>query len=138
VSRILLDTHLLLWAVAEPRKLLASARSRIAEAEVFVSAASIWEVSIKSALGKLAADPAELLAEIEPAGFSLLPITGEHAAAVAQLPAVHADPFDRMLVAQAKTEPLLVLTNDARPPSAGGGAAAGPAAALRRRRVLWC
>jgi PIN domain nuclease of toxin-antitoxin system len=113
VSRILLDTHLLLWAVAEPRKLPPGARGRIEEADVFVSAASLWEVSIKAALGKLAADPAELLAEIEPAGFTLLPITGEHAAAVAKLPAVHADPFDRMLVAQAKTEPLLLLTNDA-------------------------
>jgi PIN domain nuclease of toxin-antitoxin system len=112
VSRILLDTHLLLWAVAEPRKLPPAARKRIEEAEVFVSAASIWEVSIKAALGKLAADPAELLAEIEPAGFRLLPVTGEHAAAVARLPRVHADPFDRMLVAQAKTEPLLLVTND--------------------------
>ena len=113
MSRIRLDTHLLLWAVAEPRKLPPGARKRIEEADVFVSAASLWEVSIKAALGKLAADPAELLAEIEPAGFTLLPITGEHAAAVAKLPAVHADPFDRMLVAQAKTEPLLLLTNDA-------------------------
>jgi PIN domain nuclease of toxin-antitoxin system len=112
VSRILLDTHLLLWAVAEPRKLPPGARRRIEAADVFVSAVSILEVSIKAALGKLAADPAELLAEIEPAGFTLLPITGEHAAAVARLPAVHTDPFDRMLVAQAKTEPLLLLTND--------------------------
>jgi PIN domain nuclease of toxin-antitoxin system len=112
VSRILLDTHLLLWAVAEPRKLPPGARRRIDAADVFVSAVSIWEVSIKTALGKLAADPAELLAEIEPAGFTLLPITGEHAAAVARLPALHTDPFDRMLVAQAKTEPLLLLTND--------------------------
>jgi len=113
VSRVLLDTHLLLWAVAEPRKLPAAARRRIEEADVFVSAASLWEVSIKAALGKLAANPAEVLAEIEPAGFTLLPITGEHAVAVAKLPAVHADPFDRMLVAQAKTEPLLLVTNDA-------------------------
>jgi len=113
VSRILLDTHLLLWAVAEPRKLPPGDRRRIEEADVFVSAASLWEVSIKAALGKLVADPAELLAEIEPAGFTLLPITGEHVAAVAKLPAVHVDPFDRMLVAQAKTEPLLLLTNDA-------------------------
>ncbi len=112
MSRILLDTHLLLWAVAEPRKLPPGARRRIEAADVFVSAVSILEVSIKAALGKLAADPAELLAEIEPAGFTLLPITGEHAAAVARLPAVHTDPFDRMLVAQAKTEPLLLLTND--------------------------
>jgi len=113
VSRVLLDTHLLLWAVAEPRKLPAAARRRIEEADVFVSAASLWEVSIKAALGKLAANPAEVLAEIEPAGFTLLPITGEHAVAVAKLPSVHADPFDRMLVAQAKTEPLLLVTNDA-------------------------
>lgn len=112
MSRILLDTHLLLWAVADPRKLPPGARNRIDAAEVYVSAASIWEVSIKAALGKLSADPAELLAEIEPAGFTLLPVSGEHAAAVARLPAVHTDPFDRMLVAQAKTEPLLLLTND--------------------------
>ena len=78
-----------------------------------MSAASIWEVSIKTALGKLDADPAALLAEIEPAGFRLLPVTGEHAAAVARLPLIHNDPFDRMLVAQAKTEPLLLLTNNA-------------------------
>jgi PIN domain nuclease of toxin-antitoxin system len=112
VSRILVDTHLLLWAVSEPKKLPTQARRRIEEAEVFVSAASIWEVSIKTALGKLAADPSELLAELEPAGFRLLPVTGEHAAAVALLPPVHNDPFDRMLVAQAKTEPLILLTND--------------------------
>lgn len=112
MSRILLDTHLLLWAVAEPDRLSSSARKRIDDSVVFVSAASIWEVSIKAALGKIAADPAELLAEIEPAGFMLLPITGDHAAAVARLPAIHADPFDRMLIAQAKTEPLLLLTAD--------------------------
>ena len=112
MSRILLDTHVLLWAVAEPRRLPPAARKRIDDAEVFVSAASIWEVSIKAALGKLSADPAELLAEIEPAGFQLLPITGEHAAAVARLPPIHADPFDRILLAQAKTEPLLLVTND--------------------------
>jgi PIN domain nuclease of toxin-antitoxin system len=112
VSRILVDTHLLLWAVSEPKKLPSQARRRIEDAEVFVSAASIWEVSIKTALGKLAADRAELLAELKPAGFRLLPVTGEHAAAVALLPPLHNDPFDRMLVAQAKTEPLILLTND--------------------------
>ena len=119
MNRILLDTHLLLWAVSEPRKLPAEARRRIDEAEVFVSAASIWEVSIKAAIGKLAADPAQLLAEIEPAGFQLLPVTGQHAAAVALLPALHHDPFDRLLVAQAKTEPLLLLTNDSALPVYG-------------------
>jgi len=113
VSRLLLDTHLLLWAVSAPQKLSLATRKRLDACEVFISAASIWEVSIKSALGKLDADPAALLAEIEPAGFRLLPVTGEHAAAVARLPPIHNDPFDRMLVAQAKTEPLLLLTNDA-------------------------
>jgi len=113
VSRLLLDTHLLLWAVSAPQKLSLATRKRIDSCEVFISAASIWEVSIKAALGKLDADPAALLAEIEPAGFRLLPVTGEHAAAVARLPPIHNDPFDRMLVAQAKTEPLLLLTNDA-------------------------
>ncbi len=119
MSRILLDTHLLLWAVSEPRKLPKEARRLIDEAEVFVSAASIWEVGIKAALGKLAADPSELLAEMEPAGFQLLPVGGDHAAAVSLLPALHKDPFDRMLIAQAKTEPLLLLTNDAALPAYG-------------------
>lgn len=112
MSRILLDTHLVLWAFADPARLSSSARKRIDNSFVFVSAASIWEVSIKAALGKITADPADLLAEIEPAGFTLLPITGDHAAAVARLPTIHADPFDRMLIAQAKTEPLLLLTAD--------------------------
>jgi PIN domain nuclease of toxin-antitoxin system len=105
--------------VSEPRKLPKEARRWIDEAEVFVSAASIWEVSIKAALGKLAADPSELLAEVEPAGFQLLPVGGDHAAAVSLLPALHEDPFDRMLIAQAKTEPLLLLTNDASLPAYG-------------------
>lgn len=112
MSRLLLDTHILLWAVGAPKKLPSMARKRIDDSEVFVSAATVWEVSIKTALGKLQADPAELFAAIEPAGFSLLPISGEHAAAVAKLPPLHNDPFDRMLIAQAKTEPLLLLTND--------------------------
>jgi PIN domain nuclease of toxin-antitoxin system len=112
VSRILLDTHLLLWAFAAPERLPIRARKRIDVSEVFVSAASIWEVSIKASLGKIQADASLLLAEIEPAGFTLLPINGEHAVAVGLLPAIHRDPFDRMLVAQARTEPLILLTND--------------------------
>ena len=110
--RVLLDTHLLLWALSQPSKLSPSVRKKIVAAEVFVSAASIWEISIKSAMGKLSANPAEVLAAIEPAGFSLLPITGEHAAKVAELPLLHKDPFDRLLIAQASVEPMLLLTND--------------------------
>ena len=113
MSRILLDTHLLLWAFAAPERLPIRARKRIDVSEVFVSAASIWEVSIKASLGKIQADASLLFAEIEPAGFTLLPISGDHAVAVGLLPSIHRDPFDRMLVAQARTEPLILLTNDA-------------------------
>jgi PIN domain nuclease of toxin-antitoxin system len=110
--RVLLDTHLLLWALGSPLKLSADTRKLVDTSEVYVSAASIWEISIKAAIGKLKADAAEILASIQPAGLNLLPITGDHAARVARLPAHHKDPFDRILVAQALTEPMILLTND--------------------------
>ncbi|HYB32559.1 MAG TPA: type II toxin-antitoxin system VapC family toxin [Steroidobacteraceae bacterium] len=110
--RLLLDTHLLLWALGSPAKLSAATRREIQSADVFVSAASIWEVSIKRSLGKLQADPREILAAIAPAGFALLAVTGEHAAKIVELPPLHRDPFDRMLVAQASIEPMILLTND--------------------------
>jgi len=110
--RILLDTHLLLWALGSPAKLSAASRKHIQDAEVYVSAASIWEISIKSSIGALKADPAEVLAAVAPAGFSMLAITGEHAAKVIELPPLHKDPFDRVLIAQALTEPMILLTND--------------------------
>jgi len=109
---VLLDTQLLLWALSSPSKLSRRAQQQIGSSEVFVSAASIWEISIKSSLGKLEADPDEVFAAIEPAGFNHLYIAGEHAAKVAQLPAIHQDPFDRLLVAQARVEPMILLTND--------------------------
>jgi PIN domain nuclease of toxin-antitoxin system len=111
--RILLDTHLLLWALGTPSKLPTRARSLVAKSDVYVSAASIWEISIKSALGKLTADPREVLAALGPAGLIELPINGEHAARVLDLPPIHRDPFDRLLVAQALTEPMRLVTNDA-------------------------
>jgi PIN domain nuclease of toxin-antitoxin system len=110
--RVLLDTHLLLWALGSPLKLSAGTRKLVDTSDVYVSAASIWEISIKAATGKLKADAAEILAAIQPAGLSLLAITGDHAARVARLPAHHKDPFDRILVAQALTEPMILLTND--------------------------
>jgi PIN domain nuclease of toxin-antitoxin system len=110
--RILLDTHLLLWALSSPMKLSTETRRLIDTSGVYVSAASIWEVSIKASLGKLGADPTDILNALEPAGLSLLPILGEHAAKVAQLPPRHKDPFDRILIAQAMTEPMILLTND--------------------------
>ncbi|HWG75535.1 MAG TPA: type II toxin-antitoxin system VapC family toxin [Steroidobacteraceae bacterium] len=111
--RVLLDTHVLLWALAYPTKLSPETRRQIDSAEVFVSAASLWEISIKSSIGKLQADPAQILACIDPAGFEILPVLAEHAVKVARLPHIHRDPFDRMLVAQASTEPMLLLTDDA-------------------------
>lgn len=110
--RVLLDTHLLLWALGAPAKLSATAHQLIRDAEIYVSAASIWEISIKTGLGKLTVDPAEVLAALEPAGFLSLPVTADHAARVATLPPVHRDPFDRLLVAQALTEPMRLLTGD--------------------------
>ncbi|MGC3030579.1 type II toxin-antitoxin system VapC family toxin [Burkholderia sp. DN3021] len=111
--RLLLDTHVYLWSVLDDRKLSKSARKLIMDAdEVFVSAATIWEASIKAGLGKLDVDVNELVAEISPAGFSELPVRVAHAAMVRDLPDIHRDPFDRLLVAQAMTEPLRLVTAD--------------------------
>lgn len=110
--RVLLDTHLLLWALASPSRLSVKTRERIESSEVFASAASIWEISIKSALGKLHADPKEVASAIEPAGFDHLHIIAGHAAKVAELPHIHKDPFDRLLVAQARFEQMILLTDD--------------------------
>lgn len=111
--RILLDTHIFLWAVSGDRKLSKKAEQLIVDAdEVYVSAATIWEISIKAGLDKIVADVEELIAEIGAAGFRELPITNAHAAAVRNLPDHHRDPFDRLLVAQAITEPLRLLSAD--------------------------
>ena len=110
--RVLLDTHLVLWALAAHERLPGTAHRLIERADVYVSAASIWEISIKTSLGKLSADPREVLAALDPAGFLPLPISAEHAARVADLPPVHRDPFDRLLVAQALCEPMRLLTMD--------------------------
>jgi PIN domain nuclease of toxin-antitoxin system len=111
--RLLIDTHVFLWAMSGDRKLLARAQATMLEADaVFVSAASIWEIAIKSALGKLDVDVNELVARMAEAGFRELPVTAVHAAAVRDLPDIHRDPFDRLLVAQAMTEPLRLLSDD--------------------------
>lgn len=111
--RLLLDTHLLLWALAEPRKLPIRFRRELESAEVYVSAASIWEIAIKNSIGKIDADPRAIFAAVEPAGFRHLAVTGLHAAGVSALRAMHRDPFDRLLVAQALSEPMQLVTNDA-------------------------
>jgi PIN domain nuclease of toxin-antitoxin system len=112
--RLLLDTHVFLWAVTGSSKLKASSRRLIESAdEVYVSAASIWEITIKSRLGKLDADTTELVAAIATSGFVELPVRSVHAAATHRLPLHHNDPFDRLLVAQAMSEPLRLLSADA-------------------------
>ncbi len=111
--RLLLDTHIFLWAVSAHPRLTPALRNRLARAEaVYVSAASLWEIAIKSRLGKIDGDPLALVAAIEESGFQELSVSARHAAAVATLPLHHADPFDRLLIAQAFTEPLHLLTAD--------------------------
>jgi PIN domain nuclease of toxin-antitoxin system len=111
--RLLLDTHIFLWAVTANAALKAPARKTIGDAEaVFVSAASIWEIAIKARLGKIEADPSALIAAIDASGFIELPVRATHAAGVARLPPLHTDPFDRLLIAQAVVEPLRFLTSD--------------------------
>jgi PIN domain nuclease of toxin-antitoxin system len=112
--RLLLDRHAFLWAVAGSPLLKSPAR-RVIEAadQVYVSAASIWEIAIKARLGKIDADPDLLVAAIGDSGFEELPVRAVHAAAGARLAPLHGDPFDRLLVAQAIAEPLKLLTADA-------------------------
>jgi PIN domain nuclease of toxin-antitoxin system len=111
--RLLLDTHIYLWWLQDSSKLSEQGRARIVAAtEIYVSSASIWEASIKIALGKLEADVNDLVLEIEKNHFQELPITARHAASVMQLPDIHRDPFDRMLIAQSLCEPLRFLTTD--------------------------
>ncbi len=112
--RLLLDTQVYLWYLADSRKLSRKARSEIASAEeVFVSAASIWEAAVKAGIGKLDVAPTDLVAGISASGFVELPVSARHAARVVTLLQHHRDPFDRLLVAQAIHEPLHLLTADA-------------------------
>ena len=112
--RLLLDTHIFLWAVAGSPRLKPAARRLIESAEqMYVSAASIWEVAIKAQLGKIEADPQALTNAIAASGFLELGVRAAHAAGIARLAPHHSDPFDRLLVAQALAEPLRLLTADA-------------------------
>lgn len=111
--RLLLDTHVFLWAVTANRRLKPAARDYLSRADVvFVSAASIWEIAIKARLGKIEADPDHLADAIDDSGFRELPVSARHAAAVAKLPLHHTDPFDRLLLAQSLLEPLRLVTAD--------------------------
>jgi PIN domain nuclease of toxin-antitoxin system len=111
--RLLLDTHILLWALADDPALKPAWRTTLDEAEsIHVSAATVWEIAIKRALGKLRVD-GDLARAAREAGCLPLPITWEHGEAAGGLPAHHADPFDRLLIAQGRLEGLMILTADA-------------------------
>jgi PIN domain nuclease of toxin-antitoxin system len=112
--KILLDTHILLWALTADRKLSAEAAKLLKDTnnEVLVSSVSLWEISIKHALGRLSLSPIEITEAIHKTGFCPLPITFEHCTRLSDLPPVHNDPFDRMLVAQSLSEPAILVTQE--------------------------
>jgi PIN domain nuclease of toxin-antitoxin system len=112
--KLLLDTHVFLWWRMNDARLPQAARAAIEYADaVFVSAASVWEVAIKKARGRLDL-PGPMSEGVADSGFEALPITFLHAETAASLPPHHGDPFDRMLVAQAQVEDLVLVTADAR------------------------
>lgn len=120
--RLLLDTHVFIWCVTGNSRLNTRSQQYLHQAEeIYVSAASIWEIAIKSRLGKIEGDPRQMTDAIELSGFSQLPVTAVHAAAVASLPPHHTDPFDRLLLAQAFGEPLQLVTADRVLTAYGGG-----------------
>ncbi|MBV8451648.1 MAG: type II toxin-antitoxin system VapC family toxin [Deltaproteobacteria bacterium] len=114
--RLLVDTHVLLWAIAEPQKLPGTSQAKLeaAENEVLFSAASIWELAIKLQIGRLVLPIGleDLMDAAKIMGFTELPVSAAHAAGVWHLPLYHRDPFDRLLVAQAIHEPARLLTAD--------------------------
>ena len=113
--RILLDTHIALWAVTGHASLSKQAKDTILDADdVFVSVASTWEIAIKHALGKggMPVSAEQALQAFRDAGYAMLDIKPEHTLKVEKLPPIHKDPFDRMLVAQALCEPLILVTCD--------------------------
>ncbi|MBN8726912.1 MAG: type II toxin-antitoxin system VapC family toxin [Xanthomonadales bacterium] len=114
--KYLLDTHLLLWAAAEPERLPKNARGLLDDAAntLLFSAASLWEVAIKTALGRadFRGEPAVLRRGLLDNGYLELPVVSEHAVATSTLPPIHRDPFDRLLVAQAQVEGIVLLTAD--------------------------
>jgi PIN domain nuclease of toxin-antitoxin system len=115
--RLLLDTHILIWALGEPKRLPKEVRAALESPanEVLFSAASIWEIAIKKQIGRVDFDvtPDEITQAAVESGFVELPVRAGHGAMVSNLPLHHRDPFDRLLVAQAMVEPCRLITADA-------------------------
>ncbi len=111
----LLDTHVLLWWLATPKKIKAKAQKIIKDAsnDVFLSTASFWEMAIKKSIGRLTL-PHNLIEAVFIEGFKILPIMPEEALGIADLPLIHTDPFDRLLIMQAKFHDLVLITNDSK------------------------
>ncbi len=116
--RFFLDTHLLLWAASDPKRLMPESRNLLGDpaAELLFSTASIWEVVIKNALGRsdFRVEPQKLRDGLIQNGYGELAIRSEHALAVGLLPPIHMDPFDRILIAQAQVENITLLTTDSK------------------------
>lgn len=111
--RVLIDTQIFIWVVTDSKKLTRQTRQLLLGAdEAFVSAASVWEIAIKVRLGRLEGNAIQFAAAISQSGFRELTITARHAAKVSELPLYHRDPFDRLLIAQAISEPLRLLSAD--------------------------
>ena len=123
--KLLLDTHVLLWAAGEPAKLSAAARALLLDEanDLFFSSASLWEVVIKRGLGRddFRVDPVRLRRLLVMHGYADVPITSDHALALDQLPPLHRDPFDRILIAQARAEGMQLVTVDAQVAAYGDG-----------------
>jgi PIN domain nuclease of toxin-antitoxin system len=115
--KLLLDTQILLWAAGQPERLSASTRKLLNDPrnELLFSAASLWEIAIKSSLGRsdFSVEPRLLRRGLLDNGYIELPITSEHAVSIDTLPSVHKDPFDRLLLAQALSEGVTLVTGDA-------------------------
>jgi PIN domain nuclease of toxin-antitoxin system len=115
--RVLLDTHILLWAVAMSSRLPEQARVLLEDAtnQIYCSAASLWEIAIKAELRRadFQVELPALRGVLPEMAIEEMPVTGRHTEKLLELPPIHKDPFDRMLVAQSMTEPLFLLTNDA-------------------------
>lgn len=122
--KLLLDTHVLLWAAGTPERLSAEARDLLRDPanDLIFSVASLWEIAIKSSLGRadFAVDAGVLRRGLIENGYGELPVDGAHALAVGGLPPLHRDPFDRMLVAQARVEGFALVTADAAVAGYGG------------------